>query len=161
MCIWTQEGWLYLATVIDLYTRRVVGWSMDSRMTAQLLCDALKMAICQSRSKAGLIIHSDRGSQYASNAYRRLLKAHDFVGSMSRKRNCWGNSVAESFFGGLKQERVQWRNYQPRNEAQQDVMNCITMWYKSLRLPSYLGYKSPNQFEIEMLVPLLELQKSC
>jgi transposase InsO family protein len=121
--IWTQEGWLYLATVIDLYSRRVVGWSMGSRMTAQLVCDALKMALWQRRPKAGLIVHSDRGSQYASNAYRRLLKAHEFVGSMSRKGNCWDNSVAESFFGSLKQERVQWRNYQTRNEAQQDVMN--------------------------------------
>ena len=129
-------------------------------MTAQLVCAALKMAIWQRRPKAGLIVHSDRGSQYASNAYGRLLKAHNFVSSMSRKGNCWDNSVAESFFGSLKQERVQWRNYQMRNEAQQDVMNYITMWYNSLRLHSYLGYKSPNQFEIEMLVPLLELQKA-
>jgi len=158
--IWTQEGWLYLATVIDLYSRRVVGWSMGSRMTAQLVCDALKMAIWQRRPTAGLIVHSDRGSQYASNLYRRLLKAQDFVGSMSRKGNCWDNSVAESFFGSLKQERVQWRNYQTRNEAQQDVMNYITMWYNSLRLHSYLGYKSPNQFEIEMQMPQLELKKA-
>ena len=85
--IWTQEGWLYLATVIDLYSRRVVGWSMGSRMTAHLVCDALRMAIWQRRPKAGLIVHSDRGSQYASPAYRRLLKTHDFVGSMSRKGN--------------------------------------------------------------------------
>jgi putative transposase len=158
--IWTQEGWLYLATVIDLCSRRVVGWSMGSRMTAQLVCDALKMAIWQRRPKVGLIVHSDRGSQYASNAYRRLLKAHGFVGSMSRKGNCWDNSVAESFFGSLKQERVQWRNYQTRNEAQQDVMNYITMWYNSLRLHSYLGYKSPNQFEIELHMPRLELKKA-
>jgi transposase InsO family protein len=156
----TQEGWLYLATVIDLYSRRVVGWSMGSRMTAQLVCDALRMAIWQRRPKAGLIVHSDRGSQYASNAYRRLLKAHDFVGSMSRKGNCWDNAVAESFFGSLKQERVQWRNYQTRNEAQQDVMNYITMWYNSHRLHSYLGYKSPNQFEFEMQIPRLELKKA-
>ena len=113
-----------------------------------------------SAPEAGLIVHSDRGSQYASNLYRRLLKAHDFVGSMSRKGNCWGNSVAESFFGSLKQERVQWRNYQTRNEAQQDVMNYITMCYNSLRLHSYLGYKSPNQFEIEMQIPRLELKKA-
>jgi len=158
--IWTQEGWLYLATVIDLYSRRVVGWSMGSRMTAQLVCDALRMVIWQRRPKAGLIVHSDRGSQYASNAYRRLLKAHDFVGSMSRKGNCWDNAVAESFFGSLKQERVQWRNYQTRNEAQQDVMNYITMWYNSHRLHSYLGYKSPNQFEFEMQIPRLELKKA-
>ena len=129
-------------------------------MTAQRVCDALKMAIWQRRPKAGLIVHSDRGSQYASHASRRLLKAHGFVGSMSRKGNCWDNSVAESFFGSLKQECVQWRNYQTRNEAQQDVMNYITMWYNSHRLHSYLGYKSPNQFEIEMQMPRLELQKA-
>ena len=135
--IWTQEGWLYLATVIDLYSRRVVGWSMGSRMTAQLVCDALKMAIWQRRPDAGLIVHSDRGSQYASKAYGRLLKAQGFIGSMSRKGNCWDNAVAESFFGSLKQERVQWRHYQTRYEAQQDVMQYITMWYNSRRLHSY------------------------
>ena len=121
--IWTQEGWLYLATVIDLYSWRVVGWSMESRMTAQLVCDALRMAIWQRWPKAGLIVHSDCGSQYASNAYRRLLKAHNFVGSISRKGDCWDNAVADSFFGSLKQERVHWCNYQTRNEAQQDVLN--------------------------------------
>jgi putative transposase len=108
----------------------------------------------------GLIVHSDRGSKYAGNAYHRLLKVHEFVGNMSRKGNCWDNSVAEGFFGSLKQERVQWRNYQTRNEAQQDVMNYITMWYNSLRLHSYLGYKSLNQFESEMQMPRLELQKA-
>jgi putative transposase len=158
--ICTQEGWLYLATVIDLYSWRVVGWSMGPRWTAQLVFDALKMALWQRRPKAGLIVHSDRGSKYAGNAYRRLLKAHEFVGSMSRKGNCWDNSLAESFFCISKQERVQWRNYQTRNEAQQDVMNYITMWYNSLRLHSYLGYKSPNQFEVEMQMPRPELQKA-
>jgi putative transposase len=133
---------------------------MGSRLTAQLVCDGLRMAIWQRRSKVGLIVHSNRGSQYASNVYRRLLKAHDFVGSMSRKGNCWDNAVAESFFGSLKQERVQWRNYQTRYEAQQDVMNYITMRYNSQRLYSYLGYKSPNQFEMEMQIPRLELQKA-
>ena len=158
--IWTQEGWLYLATVIDLYSRRVVGWSMGSRMTAQLVCDALTMAIWQRQPKASLIVHSDRGSQYASKAYRHLLKDYGFVGSMSRKGNCWDNAVVESFFGSLKQERVQWRNYQTRNEAQQDIMNYIAMWYNSRRLHSYLGYKSPNQFETEMKMPRLEFQKA-
>ena len=158
--IWTQAGWLYLAIVIDLYSRRVVGWSMGSRMTAQLVCDALKMAIWQRRPDAGLIVHSDRGSQYASKAYRRLLKAHGFIGSMSRKGNCWDNAVAESFFGSLKQERVQWRHYQTRYEAQQDVMQYITMWYNSRRLHSYLGNKSPNQFEMEMQTQPTELQNA-
>jgi len=148
--LWTQEGWLYLAVVIDLYSRKVVGWSMGSRMKAQLVCDALTMAIWQRRPKAGLVVHSDRGSQYASKEYRRLLKAHGFVGSMSRKGDCWDNAVAESFFGSLKQERVHWRNYQTRLEAQQDVLNYISMFYNSYRLHSYLGYVSPNQYEAEM-----------
>jgi transposase InsO family protein len=147
--IWTHEGWLYLAVILDLYSRKVVGWSMGSRMTAQLVCDALRMAIWRRRPSAGLIVHSDRGSQYASKDYRRLLKAHGFVGSMSRKGDCWDNAVAESFFGSLKQERVQWRNYQTRFEAQQDVLNYISMFYNSYRLHSYLGYVSPNQYEAD------------
>jgi putative transposase len=149
--IWTQEGWLYLATVIDLFSRRVVGWSMGSRMNAQLVCDALKMAIWQRRPTAGLIVHSDRGSQYASKAYRQLLQDNKFVGSMSRKGNCWDNAVAESFFGSLKQERVQWCHYQTRQEAQQDVLHYITMFYNSHRLHSYLDYRSPCQYEADMV----------
>ena len=155
--IWTQEGWLYLAVVIDLYSRKVVGWSMGSRMKAQLVCDALRMAIWQRRPGAGLVVHSDRGSQYASKDYRRLLKAHGFVGSMSRKGDCWDNAVAESFFGSLKQERVHWRHYQTRLEAQQDVLNYISMFYNSYRLHSYLDYVSPNQYEAQMV----ELRKAA
>ncbi len=155
--IWTQEGWLYLAVVIDLCSRKVVGWSMSSRMKAQLICDALKMATWQRRPKAGLIHHSDRGSQYASKAFRQLLKTHGFKGSMSRKGNCWDNAVAESFFGSLKQERVQWRSYQTRYEAQQDVLDYITMFYNSRRLHSYLGYTSPNEFEAQ----LMEVKKAA
>ena len=148
--IWTQEGWLYLAVVIDLCSRKVVGWSMGSRMKAQLVCDALRMAIWQRRPKAGLIHHSDRGSQYASKAFRNLLKANEFKGSMSRKGDCWDNAVAESFFGSLKQERVQWRNYQTRYEAQQDILNYISMFYNSYRLHSTLEYVSPNDYEKQL-----------
>lgn len=148
--VWTQEGWLYLAVVIDLYSRKVVGWSMSSRMNAKLVCDALRMAIWQRRPKAGVIHHSDRGSQYASKAFRRLLNVHQFKGSMSRKGDCWDNAVVESFFGSLKQERVQWRHYQSRYEAQQDILHYISIFYNSYRLHSYLGYKSPNQYEKEM-----------
>jgi putative transposase len=115
--IWTQEGWLYLAVVIDLCPRKVVGWSMSSRMKAQLVCDALQMAIWQRRPKARLIHHSDRGSQYASKTFKQLLKQNNIKGSMSHKGDCW-DTVVESFFGRLKQERVHWRNYQTRNEAQ-------------------------------------------
>jgi len=149
--IWTQEGWLYLAVVIDLCSRKVVGWSMSSRMKAQLVCDALTMAIWQRKPTAGLIHHSDRGSQYASNAFRQLLKAHDFKGSMSRKGNCWDNAVVESFFGSLKQERVQWQSYQTRYEAQQDILDYIAMFYNRWRLHSYLNYVSPNDFEKQLL----------
>ena len=149
--IWTQEGWLYLAVVIDLYSRKVVGWSMSSRMTAQLVCDALTMAIWLRRPKPGLIHHSDRGSQYASKVFGRLLKMHGFKGSMSRKGDCWDNAVVESFFGSLKQERVHWRHYQTRYEAQQDILHYISMFYNSYRLHSYLDYKSPNQYEAEMM----------
>ena len=155
--IWTQEGWLYLAVVIDLYSRKVVGWSMGSRMKAQLVCDALTMAIWQRKPKAGLIHHSDRGSQYASMAFRKLLKKHEINGSMSAKGDCWDNAVAESFFGTLKQERVHWRNYQTRYEAQQDILNYISMFYNSTRLHSTLNYMSPNDYENQ----LTEMKKAA
>ena len=148
--IWTQEGWLYLAVVIDLFSRKVVGWSMSSRMSAQLVCDALTMALWQRKPKAGLIHHSDRGSQYASRQFRQLLAQYKVTGSMSRKGDCWDNAVVESFFGTLKQERVQWRHYQSRHEAQQDILQYITMFYNSQRMHSYLDYKSPNQYEADM-----------
>ncbi len=120
---------------------------MSSRMKARLVCDALQMAIWQRRPNH----HSDRGSQYASKAFRKLLKLHGFKGSMSKKGDCWGTSVVESFFGTLKQERVHWRHYQTRYDAQQDILQYITMFYNSSRMHSYLGYKSPNQFEKENL----------
>lgn len=148
--IWTQEGWLYLAVVIDLCSRKVVGWSMSSRMKAQLVCDAMKMAIWQRKPQAGLIHHSDRGSQYASKAFRQLLKAHGIQGSMSRKGNCWDNAVVESFFGSLKQERVHWRNYQTRYEAQQDILQYISVFYNNYRLHSTLGYISPSEYERQL-----------
>lgn len=148
--VWTQEGWLYLAVVIDLFSRKVVGWSMSSRMNAQLVCDALTMALWQRRPQAGLIHHSDRGSQYASRQFRQLLNMNQITGSMSRKGDCWDNAVVESFFGTLKQERVQWRHYQTCHEAQQDILQYITMFYNSRRMHSYLDYKSPNQYEADM-----------
>jgi putative transposase len=152
--IWTQEGWLYLAVVIDLFSRRVVGWSMGSRMKAQLVCDALTMAIWQRCPKAGLLVHTDRGSQYASKKYRKLLSDNEVRGSMSRKGNCWDNAVVESFFGSLKQERVQWKNYQTRLEAQQDILSYIVMFYNNIRLHSTLNYRSPNDYENEVIINL-------
>jgi len=146
--IWTREGWLYLAVFIDLFSRRIVGWSMGSRMNARLVTDALNMAVWQRQPKAGLVVHSDRGSQYASNVYRRLLHVNGFVGSMSRKGDCWDNAVAESFFASLKKERVQWRSYQTRTESQRDILDYVVMFYNSRRLHSTLGYTSPNDLRI-------------
>lgn len=146
--IWTHEGWMYLAVVIDLYSRKVVGWSVGNRLTSNLVCDALRMAIWAQRPPPGqLIHHSDRGVQYASKMFRGLLKAYRIEGSMSRKGDCWDNAVVESFFGSLKSERVLWRNYQTRLEARADIVEYITMFYNSRRLHSYLGYQSPDQFE--------------
>ena len=124
---------------------------MNIRDSQQLVCDALQMAIWRRQPKAGLIHHSDRGSQYASKAFRRLLKAHGIEGSMSRKGDCWDNAVVESFFGSLKQERVQWRNYQSRYAGQQDILEYISMFYNSHRLHSYLGYMSPNDYERQLM----------
>jgi putative transposase len=146
--VWTQEGWLYLAVVIDLYSRKIVGWSMGRRLTSTLVCHALQMALWRRRPPKGqLIHHSDRGVQYASEAFRKLLKTHGIEGSMSRKGDCWDNAVVESFFGTLKSERVYWRSYQTREEARADIVEYITMFYNSHRLHSYLGYQSPDQFE--------------
>lgn len=146
--VWTQEGWLYLAVVIDLYSRKVVGWSMGRRLTSSLVCDALQMAMWRRRPPKGqLIHHSDRGVQYASRPFRKLLKTHGIEGSMSRKGDCWDNAVVESFFGTLKSERVHWRSYQTREEARADIVEYITMFYNSRRLHSYLGYQSPDEFE--------------
>jgi transposase InsO family protein len=146
--VWTQQGWLYLAVVIDLYSRKVVGWSIGRRLKSALVCDALQMALWRRRPPKGqLIHHSDRGVQYASHAFRRLLKAHGIEGSMSRKGDCWDNAVVESFFGTLKSERVHWRSYQTREQARADIVEYITMFYNSRRLHSYLGYQSPDEFE--------------
>jgi len=145
--LWTHEGWIYLAVVIDLYSRKVVGWSVSHRINSRLACDALQMAIWTRRPEEGVIFHSDRGVQYGGHEFRRLLKANGILGSMSRKGDCWDNSVVESFFGKLKSERVHWRNYQTRSEARADVVEYITMRYNSLRVHSYLGYLSPDEFE--------------
>jgi transposase InsO family protein len=145
--VWTQEGWFYLAVVIDLCSRKVVGWSMSSRMKARLVGDAFKMALGHRRPQAGLIHHSDRGAQYASHAFRRVLGTHGVRGSMSRQGDCWDKAVVERFFGRLKQARVPWRHDQTRQEAQQDILQDIAMFYNRDRLHSTLGYSSPHDFE--------------
>lgn len=146
--VWTHEGWLYLAVVIDLYSRKVVGYAMGRHLGSRLACEALRMALWRRRPPKGqLIHHSDRGVQYASRAFRRLLEAHGIEGSMSRKGDCWDNAVVESFFGSIKSERLHWRSYQSRQQARADIAEYITMFYNSHRLHSYLDYQSPNGFE--------------
>lgn len=145
--IWTMEGWLYLAVVIDLYSRRVVGWCIDKRMTKSLVKRALIMAINLRKPSSGLIHHSDRGMQYASNEYQKLLKSRKFVISMSRKGNCWDNAPVERFFGSLKREWVGDQIYKYRKDAINDVREYISMYYNAKRLHSTLGYMTPMEFE--------------
>jgi len=145
----TQEGWLYLAVVIDLYSRRVIGWSISKRMTSDLVSKALLMAQGQRRVSKGVIVHSDRGSQYTSREYRLLLSKYGYIGSMSRKGNCWDNAVAESFFRSLKEEIIRWKNYASYAEAQKEIIDYIVMFYNSHRLHSYLNYCSPNNYELQ------------
>ena len=142
--IWTQEGWLYPAVFIDLFSRRVVRWSMSSRMKARMVTDALRMAMWRRCPAAGLIVHSDRGSQYASKSYRRLLKGIGFVGSMSRKGDCWDNAVAESFFASLKKERVQWKSYQSRGAAGHPRLHCHVLQQPAPALD--LGVQKSERF---------------
>lgn len=143
----TRSGWLYLAVVLDLYARKVVGWAMAPSMHAELVCTALQLAIAQRQPPAGLIVHSDRGSQYASALHQALLARHGLVGSMSRKGNCWDNAVMERFFLSLKTERVWQRDYANHAEAMSDIADYIVAFYNSVRLHSKLGNLPPNAFE--------------
>jgi transposase InsO family protein len=150
--LWTMEGWSYLAVVIDLYSRKIVGWAMSSRMKESLVKDALSMAYWRRKPGNGLIHHSDRGSQYASRDYRHLLDVYGMICSMSRKGDCWDNAVVESFFHSLKTEWTSDILYRTRNDARNDVIKYIEMFYNSQRLHSYLGYKQPNDFEKNFLL---------
>lgn len=143
----TERGWLYLAAVLDLYSRKVVGWAMAPSMPAELACSALQMAIALRQPKPGLIVHTDRGSQYASQAHRALLARHGLVASMSRKGNCWDNAVMERFFLNLKMERVWQRRYANPAEAIADITHYIVGFYNTHRLHSTLGYRSPADYE--------------
>jgi transposase InsO family protein len=145
--IWTEEGWLYTSVLLDLYSRKVVGWAMSDHVDTQLVRDALEMALGRRQPGAGLLHHSDRGSQYASHAYRSLLAEHGIACSMSSKGECLDNAVAERFFGSLKRERTSQRYYGTRQEARDDVVDYIEMFYNSWRKHSYLGYVSPNAYE--------------
>lgn len=148
--IWTREGWLYLAVVLDLCSRRVVGWAMRRTLAQGLAVDALTMALERRGLTEGLLHHSDRGSQYASLDYKRLLSAYGIECSMSRKGDCYDNAVVESFFGTLKTELTRHRNYQTRVEAKADVFASIEVWYNRRRRHSSLGYLSPAEYEAQM-----------
>jgi putative transposase len=143
----TLEGWLYLAAVIDLFTRKVVGWSMSERIDSRLAVDALEMAVSRQLPDAGLIAHSDRGVQYASEHYQRTLTTHGIECSMSRRGDCWDNAPAESFFATLKKELVHHEVYETRTEARASLFEYIEVFYNRQRLHSSLGYVSPTDFE--------------
>ena len=150
--IHTAEGWLYLATVIDLFSRKVVGWSMDDNMRVSLVNDALEMAIRRRNPKLGLIWHTDRGSQYASNTHKDLLKENGIVQSMSRKGNCWDNAVAESFFHSLKTEFTNHEIFKTRAQANEMIFEYIEVFYNRQRMHSSNNYLSPVEYEEKMLL---------
>ena len=147
--IWTAEGWLYVAAVIDLFSRRVVGWSMSATMTAELVTDALVMAIWRRGKPDALIHHSDRGSQYTSDQFQRLMADHGVTCSMSRSGNVWDNAAMESFFSSLKTERIARTIYRTRDEARADVFDYIERFYNTKRRHSTIGYLSPMEFEMK------------
>jgi putative transposase len=148
--LWTAEGWLYVAVVLDLYSRRAVGWSMQASMTAQLVTDALMMALWRRGRPQALLHHSDRGSQYSSEQFQRLLGELGITCSMSRAGNVWDNSAMQSFFSTLKTERTARKTYRTRNEAKADVFDYIERFYNPKRQHSTIGYISPIQFEQQM-----------
>ena len=143
----TDEGWLYLAGVLDLCSRKIVGWSMAAHMKTELVSDALTMAIVRRGSHPGLLHHSDRGVQYASDAYQHLLALHDIESSMSGKGDCWDNACVESFWATLKKELVNHEQYATRQQARQSIFEYIEVFYNRRRLHSSLGYMSPEAFE--------------
>ncbi len=146
-CIWTREGWLYLAVIMDLYSRRIVGWALASRQDTPLVVAALQMAIGRRQPPASVLHHSDRGRQYASGQYQAVLQAHRFTVSMSGTGNCFDNAAMESFFGTLKAEWLNGQSYQTREQARRDIVSYIEGFYNVTRRHSTLGYRSPREFE--------------
>ena len=150
--VWTADGWLYLAVVLDLYSRLVIGWAMGTRLTGDLAQCALTMALTNRRPATGLMHHSDRGSQYAATSYQRLLDEYGLIPSMSLKGNCWDNACVESFFGTLKRELVYYRRYATREAATRDIFEYIEVFYNRQRRHSTLGYDSPAEYEARTVV---------
>ena len=149
--VWTLQGWLYLAVIMDLFSRKIVGWAMDKRMRNKLTLDALAMAYGNRKPTNGLLHHSDQGSQYACDQYQQRLKDYEMMVSMSRKGNCWDNAPIESFFGSLKSERLASYRFATRKAAQTEILDYI-VYYNFARLHSTLGYRSPMQYEKEQLL---------
>jgi len=143
----TTEGWLYLAVMMDLYSRRIVGWSMSNRLQESLVINAMRMSLFRRKVKSSLLLHSDRGSQYASDNFQNLLKENSINCSMSRKGNCWDNAAMESFFHTLKVECINHENFKTRDEAKKVIFDYIEVFYNKQRRHSYLNYLSPVQFE--------------
>jgi putative transposase len=143
----TWEGWLYLAVVMDLHSRKIVGWSMQPTLARGIVVDALLMAVWKRKPKERVVVHSDQGSQYGSDDWLRFCKAHKLDPSMSRRGNCWDNAVAESFFSSLKKERIRRKIYRTRTLARADIFDYVEMFYNRTRRHSHLGGVSPEAFE--------------
>ena len=143
----TWQGWLFLAVVVDLYARKVVGWSMKPTLSRELAIDALLMAVWRRKPTGPVVVHSDQGSQYGSDDWKRFCQAHNLQPSMSRRGNCWDNAVAESFFSSLKKERIRKRIYKTRDLARADIFDYIEVFYNRTRRHSHLGHVSPEAFE--------------
>jgi putative transposase len=148
---WTEEGWLYLAVVMDLYSRKVVGWAMSARMTKQLVIDALQMAIWSRKPASGLIIHSDRGSQYCSHAYQKLLETHGLICSMSKRGDCYDNAAMESWNHSFKVEAIHGERFKTRDCVKKQVFEYIEIYYNRKRLHTTIGYETPDSFEAKMV----------
>lgn len=145
--VWTDEGWMYLAVVIDLYSRAVIGWSIQPTMSRELVCDALMMALWRRGFPRNVLFHSDRGSQYCSGDYQKILKHYGFICSMSRKANCWDNAIAESFFHSFKTELIYTERYATREIAKQSIFQYLEVYYNRVRRHSAIGSVSPVTFE--------------
>ena len=145
--VWTSEGWLYLAAVLDVFSRTIVGWATSSRLTDELVRRALENALYQRHVAKGLIFHSDRGSQFASDAFKKLLRQNQITQSMSAKGNCYDNAITESFFSTLKTEHVYFEKFRTRQQAHSSLFEYIELFYNRKRRHSAIGFQSPSQFE--------------
>ena len=154
--IWTKQGWLYLAVIMDVYSRKIVGWSLCSSLSAELVIKALMMAILHRNPEQGIIFHSDRGSQYTSSSVREMLKSYQMTQSMSSTGNCYDNAITESFFHTIKTELTFWNSYQTREEAKRSIFEYIEIFYNRQRLHSAIGYLSPVEFEMKRRKDLIE-----